>query len=503
MRIRSITISFVLVLLFPFFASAQPAASVGAILTGEQEVPGPGDPDGFGNATLTFSADRTQVTLDATFSAIGTAITGAHIHQAPEGVSAPVSVSFINAASITDGRIKATASVDPATANAILANPSGFYFNIHTQQFPAGAIRGQLTSTGGAWFIGDMRGTREVPGPGHASAAGTFVLSFNDARDRLTYAIATTGLTNITNSHVHGPNGPAGTAAPVFIGLGTAADFSNGSARGTVAITPEQAAAIIASPASFYVNVHTAELPAGAIRGQLVAGTSDATGNTTILPVVGRVMSADLFVTNVRIFNSSFDDAANAMIEYFPRGASPRIATVWIPARGTAVLNDIVGTTFGMASAIGGARVTSTGRVVANVRIIADRRNGGGGTYGQLVPGLRALPRRGIMTQVSQDASTRTNVGLFNPGDAAVMIRLQLRDASGAVIGSSMRTLAPLSFTQTGVPQMFPGVSNVADATLTFDASAPTGVYISVIDNATNDPLAVVAIADPSDETSP
>jgi hypothetical protein len=503
MRKRLVLFTFVLVLLFPLMAWGQTGPTLGAVLTGDQEVPGPGDPDGSGNATFTFNADRTQVTVDATFSGIGTAITGAHIHQAPPGSSAGVAIGFSGAATITDGRMKATVAIDPSLANQIIANPYGFYFNIHTQQFPSGAIRGQLSSTGGVTFIGDMNGAREVPGPGHPSASGTFVLSINEARDRLTYAIATTGLTSITNSHVHGPTGPAGTAAGVFVGLGTAADYANGSARGTVTITSEQAAAIIANPSNFYVNVHTSELPSGAIRGQLVAGTTDATGNTTIIPVVGRVTSSDLFVTNARIFNSSFDEAANVMIEFFPVGDSPRVMTVKVPARGTAVLNDIVGTSFGMTSGIGGARVTSTGKIVANVRIIADRRSSGGGTYGQLVPGLRGLPRRGIMAQVQHDAATRTNIGMFNPSDSAITIRLQLRDASGTAVGTSVRTLAPYSFSQTSVPQMFTSVTSIADATLTFDASAPAAVYISVIDNVTNDPLAVVGVPDPSEASAP
>ena len=39
--------------------------------------------------------------------------------------------------------------------------------------------------------------------------------------------------------------------------------------KGCTAVTPELAAALLAQPGDFYVNVHTNELPKGAIRGQL------------------------------------------------------------------------------------------------------------------------------------------------------------------------------------------------------------------------------------------
>ena len=511
MRKASLTALAVLLSLVPLQANGQQPGtqqlSLGAVLTGDQEVPGPGDPDGFGNATFTFNQDRTQITVNATFSGIGTAITGAHIHEAPAGVSAGVLVGFIGAMTITDGRINTTVAIEPATANRIIANPSGFYFNIHTTAHPPGAIRGQLTSTSGAVFIGDMRGVREVPGPGHSSALGSFVVSINGSRDLLSYAIATTGLLNISASHIHGPNGSEGVAAGVFVGLAAGSEYVNGQAQGTVPITPQQAAAIIANPANFYVNVHSTDFPAGAIRGQLVAASGGATGNTIFLPVIGRVSNAvDTFVTNVRIFNTSFDEFAVVTIEFFPAGGSTQIASVRVQPRGVAVLDDIAMTLFGQSSAIGGARVSSPTRVIATARIFADRRSAGGGTFGQFFNEVRMPPRRGILTQVSHTPGAsgfRTNVGFFNPNDVTTTVRFELRDAEGVAVASTTTMLAPRSFSQMPLHQLFPSVQTLANGTLTFDASAPTIAYISVLDNVTTDPLAVVAVQDTADATTP
>ena len=66
-------------------------------------------------------------------------LTMAHIHAGAVGVAGPpVVVLLASAPSET------CMSVDKDVAAKLIANPADYYVNVHTSQFPKGAIRGQL-----------------------------------------------------------------------------------------------------------------------------------------------------------------------------------------------------------------------------------------------------------------------------------------------------------------------------------------------------------------------
>jgi CHRD domain-containing protein len=118
-------------LAFPTVLSAQ--------LTGEQEVPGPGDPDGFGSAfVITDPPNRICYVLTAFNIAPANA---AHIHVGPPGVAGDVVVPLEPP---TFGVSGGCTTADPALVSAIAANPSNYYVNVHNVPYPDGAIRGQL-----------------------------------------------------------------------------------------------------------------------------------------------------------------------------------------------------------------------------------------------------------------------------------------------------------------------------------------------------------------------
>ena len=68
-----------------------------------------------------------------------------------------------------------------------------------------------------------------------------------------------------TAAHIH--KGKAGTAGPVVVPFG-----ASYKAKGCTKAPAKVISAIEEHPGTYYVNVHTAKYPAGAIRGALVAG---------------------------------------------------------------------------------------------------------------------------------------------------------------------------------------------------------------------------------------
>jgi hypothetical protein len=119
-----------------------------AVLTGRNEVDasgrrGAGDLNGRGS--FTAIVDGSQLCFGITVKNLGAAPTAAHIHgSARPNQNAGIVVPLTAPSSPDPGASSGCVSVDPAVAQAILKNPHRYYANVHTTQFPAGAVRGQL-----------------------------------------------------------------------------------------------------------------------------------------------------------------------------------------------------------------------------------------------------------------------------------------------------------------------------------------------------------------------
>lgn len=133
-------------------------------MTTEQEVPSPTGLTASALANVRIHSTRNQsgrvtgatVVFDANHQFPDTTeFVGFHIHRAPAGTPGGVVIDsgLSGTASVTNpglGNITRVINIDAnnptalTAVNDLLANPGGFYLNLHTRQFAGGAIRAQL-----------------------------------------------------------------------------------------------------------------------------------------------------------------------------------------------------------------------------------------------------------------------------------------------------------------------------------------------------------------------
>jgi CHRD domain len=480
----------------PFGAVAQ---TFGAAMTGSAEFPaGSGSPDGSGVAAITVKG--TSVTFSILVKGISTP-TLAHIHKAPAGASGSVVIDF-HAPTFTNGFATGTVTAALSDVNDLLANPSSYYVNVHTVEFPAGALRGQLgpATQPTASFVTALAGSGEAPAAGSPDGGGVALVTIGGTT--VNYTLIVQGLASTpTAAHIH--RGLLGSSGSVVVPF--PAPFVNGVSSGTTTITPALAAEILSNPAGFYVNAHTVEFPGGAVRGVL----NSANPVTTYIPTVVKAggLNGTSFVSDLRIVNTT-GTTANVFVEFFASagattGATGPASTVTVPvlAASQAVYNDVLGGLFG-ASGLGSLRLTSNVPVVATSRVLNDQRPVGGGTNGLLVPGsvLTDAPINGTLALLSNNSADalagkvgfRTNIGYFNPTSNTVKATFKALRNDGTVIGtSSSVTIAGFARVQQAVFDLIatttPGDVSWDDFYVTYTTDGPLFVYSTVIDNKTGD----------------
>lgn len=115
-------------------------------VSGDQEVPGPGDPAASGRAEIESDVDG-RLCFDMVVRDLDADVAAAHVHEAPAGQSGGVVID-IGTPTATDGDIDTWSDVCVEVAGEVIermnADPSAFYVNVHTSSYPDGAVRGQL-----------------------------------------------------------------------------------------------------------------------------------------------------------------------------------------------------------------------------------------------------------------------------------------------------------------------------------------------------------------------
>lgn len=493
---RSLSVCLVLLLSAVSFAQSVTFTSH---LTGLNEKPNPGDPDGAGFSVVTIDPVANTVNYTILAQQIGTP-SAAHIHRGLADAPGPVVVNF--APTFTNGFASGTVAASHEILMEILANPAAFYVNVHTAEFPGGAIRGQLESPSGhvVTLATALNGANEKPDPGDTDGSGFAIVRFDTDNTTIRYSLLVRDIAPPTAAHIH--RGAPDVAGPVVVNFNPT--FVNGTASGAVVAGQAIISEILNNPGGFYVNVHTADFPAGAVRGQLApvaGGTTDV-----VFPIVGSVPGANntFYRTDLSLLNTS-GAATQVVLEYYGTGAagmgSPTSTTTLSLASGEQLsLNGgTLQQLLGAADGTGALRVISTRPIDAVARIYNDQRAVDAGTLSQFVPGLSSEYNRtvGALPMLANETSAngyRTNIGWFNAGETTASVTFRLHRPDGSTVETAVREVPAGSQVQLPLSQLFPSITTMNALYVTFTSvGAPLYVYASVVDNKNGDAIFIPA----------
>jgi hypothetical protein len=125
------------------FAARAAKVELEAKMSGKQEVPGPGDTKGKGTAQLQVNTKKQKVCFLFEYDIPSGTATAGHIHKGAKGEDGKIVVELFT--SEQQSPVEDCVKVDKKRLlKRIVKSPADFYVNLHNDQFPDGAIRGQL-----------------------------------------------------------------------------------------------------------------------------------------------------------------------------------------------------------------------------------------------------------------------------------------------------------------------------------------------------------------------
>jgi Cu/Zn superoxide dismutase len=243
-------------------------------LSGGQEVP-PVTTPATGVGFVSIDRDQTNAHYMALYTGLLGEFNASHFHNAPPGVNGGVLfdvTSTFNDGGFAEGTWDAT--FDAATS--LLFRENEMYFNVHSDMFPGGEIRGNIVRIRDLFteppfdpqfgndliFTAELNGDNEVPAV-VTDGIGLATIYFDEDRTSAHVNVTVHNLSGpITGAHIHA--GFDGENGPVIFPLTAVGNRIQTEITG---ITPAQMETLMAG--GYYINIHTAANPGGEIRGQI------------------------------------------------------------------------------------------------------------------------------------------------------------------------------------------------------------------------------------------
>lgn len=241
--------------------------TVMANLSGLAEIPKSVVTDAAGTAELHL--DTSSGVLEGTVTVSDIVATKVHLHAGYAGLAGDMVNALVPSSSADQWEVESGFSLSEEQQQAFVRG--GFYINVHSNEFPDGALRGQLLADNLHAFTTRLTGDEVVEGPnqGPVTTIGSAVAGITVDLDTGS-AWGQVQIKSIVANKVHFHQGERGGTGPVIFALEhDRTDLGTWRFAETATLTASQLELLTAG--GTYFNVHTAVLPDGELRGQVEA----------------------------------------------------------------------------------------------------------------------------------------------------------------------------------------------------------------------------------------
>ncbi len=212
-------------------------------------------------ATGELTLDQTTGALSGSLTPDGVDAIAAHIHEAVAGSNGDVIIAL----EITEAGIVVPEGTVLAADQMESMLRGDYYVNIHSDAYPGGEIRDQITASNIDVILVNLSGDNEVPAVTSAGT-GTGYVTLNTTSGEIQVRVRTSGIITPTASHIH--TGAATENGAVILALvQDEAEVGNFAAELST-LDADGLASMLAD--GTYINVHSAENTGGELRGQVV-----------------------------------------------------------------------------------------------------------------------------------------------------------------------------------------------------------------------------------------
>jgi hypothetical protein len=229
--------------------------------------------------------------------------------------------------------------------------------------------------------------------------------------------------------------------------------------------------------------------------GDLTYFSSTQPTQAWYLPVLSLIRGKGnaLFKSELNITNTS-DSDTTVTVTFLQRDRDNRPqgvqATVPIHAHQTVPYSNALADLFNISDTpgtFGSVKVESSQNLAVSARIYTNSPLTAG-TVGQQVDPIPSFYSISKVLGLEQDAKFRSNVGLLNPTQGTVSVKLTLF-RSGSILGTATISVPPLGMTQQPLSGLFPTVAFPSDEkmSLKFESPELIGAYAVIADNVSQD----------------